>query len=260
MPKLKASEVRDFTVPVSDRRPSPHGSQREDAIIDCYLSNSGWYREVSDAAYAAIFPDVPQAHEGNGRGRGRTAGDLFRPNYRRAGGGDVAALKCPKLRANGTCATAHEMFKGTRATAVALLRAVGANWRHRKAFPVAVVHTDGDTFSPSIVEWCIRDVGAMYAAPTNGEGWPVWNGIPVKPVDDRDRGAGGSPASVWITFLRRELLGYHSNGTPKVRYTPDNNGTYCTITASFSKRSGAVFRTGTPAQFAADLDAATVLR
>lgn len=227
-------------------------------MIDLYLP--GWFREVSDAAYAAIFPDVPQAHEGNGRGRGRTAGDVFRPNPRRSNGGDVAALKCPKVRADGSCATAHEMFRGTRSTAAALIRAVATNYRHRKAFPVAVVHTDGDTFAPRIVEWCIRDVGAMYAAPTNGEDWPLWCGLPIKPVNDRARGAAGSPASVWVTFLRRELLGYDDRGNPIVRYTPDANGSYVTINASFSKRSGAVFRTGTPAQFAADLDAATVLR
>jgi hypothetical protein len=65
---------------------------------------------------------------------------------------------------------------------------------------------------------------------------------------------------VWVTLLRRDLLGYDEVGNPKVRYTPDAAGTYATITASFSQRSGAVWSTGTPDDFARALDAATVLR
>lgn len=258
MARLPASVVNNFTVPAADLTPSFHGSQREDALIGLYLP--GWFREVSDAAYGEMFPEVPQAHEGNGRGRGRTFGDGFRPRTDRSKGTDVLCLKVPKIPKNGRCATAHEMFKGTRKTGEALIKAVVRNFRNRKAQPVAVVHTDGDTFSPTIVEWCIRDAGRMFAAPTNAEAWPCWNGLPVKPVNDRKRGAGGSPASVWVTFLKREMHGYDTKGNPIVTYTPDANGAYMTIYASFSQRSGAVFRTGTPAQFASEVDAATVLR
>ena len=253
MARLPASVVNNFVVPPADLTPSWHGSQREDALIEAYLP--GWFREVSDAAYEAMFPGVPQAHEGNSRGRGRTGWDGFRPRRDRQGGTDV-----PKRPKNGRYSTAHEMFKGTRATGEAMVKAIARNFRNRKAQPLAVVHTDGENGTMNIVEWCIRDVGSMYAAPTNAEGWPLWNGLPVKPVDDRKRGAGGSPANVWVTFLRRERHGYDKNGNPVCTYTPDENGAYMTIYASFSQRSGAVFKSGTPSQFAADVDAATVLR
>jgi hypothetical protein len=258
MPKLKASEVWDFVVPVADLRPSYHGSQREDALIEGYLP--GWYREISDSCYAELYPGVPQRHEGNSRGSGRIGWDGFKPRTDRSGGMDVLSLKVPGMPKNGTPSTSHEMFRGTRPTGEALIRAISRNHRNRKAQPMAVVHTDTSAGFLRILEWCIRDVGAMYAAPTNAEAWATWNGLPVKPPDDRKRGAGGSPASVWVSFLHRELLGYDAKGNPIVRYTPDANGAYMTINATFSKRSGAVFRTGTPAEFAAEVNAATVLR
>jgi hypothetical protein len=253
MARLSASIIRDFTVPATDLTPSPHGSQREDAIIALYLP--GWCREASPAAKAAFLPGVDAVAEGNGRGRGATGVDIFRPNPSRAAGGDFGGLKAPKVREDGTAPTSVELFHGTRETATALLRAVAGNHRSRKAFPVAVVHTSGGTFAPRIEAWCVRDFGTITATATNAEAWPTWNGVPVKPVNDRRRGAGGSPASVWVQFERREYL-----GDGKARYIPDPDGNYVRISASFSKRSGAVFKTGTPQEFAADVDAATVLR
>lgn len=260
MARLSAKAVRDFTVPQSDLRPSPHGSQREDAIIALYLAPFGWMREASAAAKEAFLPGVAAVSEGNGRGRGATAVDVFRVNPTRGAGGDFAGMKAPKQREGGGWPTAHELFKGTRATGAALLAAVRGNHKARKAFPVAVVHTSGSTFAPVLEEWCIRDFGTLVTAFTNAEDWPLWHGVPTKPVNDRKRGAGGSPASVWVTLLRREVNGVDQNGEPKYVYIPDTNGDYMTLNASFSKRSGAVFKSGTPADFAADMDAATVLR
>ena len=86
MAKLSAAVVRDFVVPVSDMRASPHGSQREDSILALYLP--GWAREASPAAKAAFLPGVPVVAEGNGRGRGATLVDGFRVNPDRGAGGD----------------------------------------------------------------------------------------------------------------------------------------------------------------------------
>jgi len=260
MARLPASTVRNFAVPVTSIVPSFHGSQREDAIIAEYLSRSGWMREASSAAKEAFLPGILAVDEGNGRGRGATGVDAFRADPDRSCGGDFLSLKCPEVRKDGNYTTTVELIKAPRATVVAFIAAINKNYRARKAFPLVVVHTDGGTFAPAISEWCIRDMGRMFASVDNREAWPLWNGVPIKPENDRARGAGGSPASVWVTFLRRELLGYDAKGNPKVRYTPDANGTYATLTASFSQRSGAVFKSGTPAQFAADVDAATVLR
>lgn len=260
MARLPASVVNNFTVPAPSMLPSPHGSQREDSVISLYLSRSGWTREVSAAAKAEFLPNVAPTAEGNGRGRGTTGFDAGRADPDRGCGGDFLSLKCPDVRADGNYTTTVELIKAPLATVKAFIAAIHRNHRNRKAFPLAVVHTSGSTFSPNLDGWCIRDMGRMFASVTNAEAWPLWNGVPLKPVNDRKRGAGGSPASVWVTLLRRELLGYDKNGNPKVRYTPDANGTYATLTASFSQRSGAVFKTGTPAQFAADVDAATVLR
>ena len=261
MPKLSAKLVRDFTVPAADPRPSPHGSQREDAIIDCYLSRWGWTREASPSVKAAFLPGVPVVAEGGGRGRGAGGFDGHRADPSRSCGGDFFSAKVPDRRKDGGYATTVELIKAPLATVRAFIAAVAGHHRNRKAFPLAVIHTDGgDRFAPVIAEWCIRDIPRMFAGVTNGEDWPLWNGLPTKPVNDRKRGAGGSPASVWITLLRRELLGYDEAGNPKVKYTPDAAGTYATITASFSQRSGAVWSTGTPDDFARALDAATVLR
>jgi hypothetical protein len=258
MPKLKASEVRDFVVPPSDLRPSPHGSQREDAIISLYLP--GWAREASAAAKAAFLPGVAPVEEGNGRGRGATLVDGFRVNPSRGAGGDFLSLKAPARREDGGYSTSVELFKGTRATLVAALDAVRANFKARKAFPVCVVHTDGDTFAPSLVGWEIRDFGRMVTAFVNAEDWELWGGVPRKPLNDRARGAGGSPASIWVTLLRREFRGVDGKGNPKYAYIPDDAGEYVSLTASFSKRSGATFAGGPVQKFAADVDAATVLR
>jgi len=260
MARLPASVVRNFTVPAASLVPSFHGSQREDAIIAEYLSRSGWAREASAAAKAEFLPGVKPVAEGEGTGRGATGVDGFRVNPDRGCGGDFFSMKAPEVRADGKYSTTVELIKAPRATVVAFIAAISRNNRARKAFPLVVVHTNGGTFAPVIAEWCIRDMGRMFASVDNREAWALWNGVPVKPENDRPRGAGGSPASVWVTFLRRELLGYDKSGNPKVKYTPDANGTYATLTASFSQRSGAVFKAGTPAQFAADVDAATVLR
>ena len=261
MARLKSSVVRDFIVPEADLTPSPHGSQREDAIISCYLADDGWTREASAATKAAFLPGVPVVSEGRSRGRGAGGFDAHRADPDRSCGGDFASFKVPDRREDGGYATTAELIKAPLATVAAFIAAVAGHYKNRKAFPLAVIHTDGgDRFAPVISEWCIRDLGRMFASVDNREDWPLWHGLPTKPVNDRKRGRGGSPASVWVTLLRRELLGYDEAGNPKVKYTPDENGTYATITASFSQRSGAVFRTGTPADFARDLDAATVIR
>jgi hypothetical protein len=260
MARLPASTVRNFTVPAASLVPSFHGSQREDAIIAEYLARDGWMREASAAAKEAFLPGVKAVNEGDGRGRGATGVDAFRADPDRSCGGDFLSMKAPEVRADGKYSTTVELIKAPRATVVAFVAAINKNHRARKSFPLVVVHTDGGTFAPVIAEWCIRDMGRMFASVDNREAWALWNGVPVKPVNDRPRGAGGSPASVWVTFLRRELLGYDAKGNPKVKYTPDADGTYATLTASFSQRSGAVFKSGTLRNFAADVDAATVIR
>ena len=260
MARLPANVVRNFAVPARSLVKSFHGSQREDAIIVEYLAPFGWMREASSAAKAEFLPGVKPVDEGEGRGRGATGVDGFRVNPDRGCGGDFLTMKAPEVRADGKYSTTCELIKAPLATVAAFVAAINRNHRARKAFPLAVIHTQGGTFSPNIAEWCIRDMGRMFANIANAEAWTLWNGVPVKPVNDRARGAAGSPASVWVTVLRRELLGYDAKGNPKVKYTPDPAGTYATLTASFSQRSGAVFKSGTPAQFAADVDAATVLR
>lgn len=255
MARLSAAAVRDFTVPAADLTPSPHGAQREDAIIASYLP--GWTREMSDAAYAAFLPGVHIVHEGNSRGRGRTLVDGHRPNPSRGAGGDFLSLKDHGIRSDGTVATSTELFLGTRETLVHALAAVRANYRARKAFPVVVTHSTGEG---QIVEWCVRDFGHMLAHVENREAWPLWHGVPIKPEDDRPRGRGGSPASIWVKLLRREQQGLLPNGRPKYVYVPDEHGTYVALVSSFSQKSGAVFRSGSMQEFAADVDAATVLR
>ena len=255
MARLKASVVRDFVVPETDLTPSTHGSQREDYLLETDLP--GWCREASAAAKAAFLPGVDPVREGNGRGRGATGVDGFRVNPDRGAGGDFVSLKAPAFREKeGTYPSGVELFKGTRATLAAFVAAVRGNYGSRKAFPLAVVHMrDGE-----IDGWAIRDLGAVVSSFVNEEALPLWHGLPTKPVNDRKRGRGGSPASVWVSLLRREAQGFNRDGSVKYAYTPDENGNYATLNTSFSKRSGAKFRAGTPAQFAADLDAATVLR
>ena len=232
MPKLSAKLVRDFTVPVSDPRPSPHGSQREDAILALYLP--GWSREASAAAKAEFLPGVPPVAEGNGRGRGATFVDGFRVNPSRSCGGDFLSLKAPCARDEGApFTTAHELFTGTLDTLTAGLAAMRAHARNRKRFPLAVVHTDGGTFSPRILEWTVVDLPALLSNIPNPAGWATVAGVPVRPQGFRS-GRGGNPCPVWV----------HQN--PKTGYW----------TLSTSLR-GVAFQTGTTAEFAASVDAAT---
>ena len=263
MARLSAAIVRDFTVPDADDTPSPHGSQREDAIISLYLPD--WGREASSAAKREFLPHVAPVAEGNSRGRGATLVDAFRVNPSRGAGGDFLSLKAPTFREGkegraGSYPSSVELFKGTRATLRGALEDIRANWRKGKAFPVCVTHTRGDTLSPVIEGWCIRDFGHMLHTVTNAEAWACWEGVPVKPINDKARGAGGSPASMWVTLLRREVDGVDKKGRPRYVYIPDANGEYVSLTASFSKRSGAVFSSGSMAAFAAAVDAATVIR
>jgi hypothetical protein len=258
MARLSASVARDFTVPAADNTPSPHGSQREDAILALYLPE--WGREASPAAKAAFLPDVPVVAEGNSRGRGATLVDGFRVNPARSAGGDFLSLKAPTRREDGGYPTSVELFKGTRKTLLAALSNARDNYRNRKAFPVVVCHTEGDTLAPRVVGWEIRDFGRMVTDYANAETWELWGGVPRKPLNDKPRGAGGSPASVWATLLRREFHGYDKKGNPKYKYIPDDAGEYVSLTASFSKRSGATFAGGSMQDFAAQVNAATVLR
>lgn len=262
MARIKASVLRNFETPESEEIESPHGSQREDAIIACFLSDTGWTREASAAAKAAFLPDVAPVKEGNGRGRGATLIDAFRVNPSRACGGDFLSLKAPKARKEtGKFPSSVELFKGTRQTLIAGISAINANHSHGKAFPLAVVHTDGDTFSPGLIEWCVLDLGTVINPEKikNPEGWDTWMGVPARPENDRARGAGGSPASAWVTLLRREFAGY-VKGVAKYRFVADDSGDYASLNTTVSKRSGHRFIAGSPADFAADVDAATVLR
>jgi len=232
MPKLKASIVRDFTVPVSDLRPSPHGSQREDAIIHLYLP--GWSREAAAAAKAAFLPGVTPVAEGNGRGRGATFVDGFRVNPSRSCGGDFISLKAPCARETGAAfTTAHDLFTGTLPTLAAGIAAMRVHARNRKRFPLVVVHTDGDTFAPRLLEWAVVDLPSVVMAIPNPAGWATVADVPVRPEGFRS-GRGGNPSPVWA---------YQS---PKTGYW----------TLATSLR-GVRFQTGTPAEFAASVDAAT---
>lgn len=230
MARLSAAAVRNFTVPAADQRPSPHGSQREDAILALYLPE--WSREASAAAKAEFLPGVPVVREGNGRGRGATFIDGFRVNPYRSCGGDFLSLKAPNARATGAAfTTAHDLFTGTEDTMLAGIAAFRAHARNRKRFPLAVVHTDGGTFSPRILEWAVLDIPTLFANIPNPAGWATVAGVPVRPNGFRS-GRGGNPCSVWAHF----------------------DGTYWTLSTSLR---GVKFQTGTPAEFAATVDAAT---
>lgn len=261
MSRIKAEILRDFETPESDETLSTHGAQREDAIITSFLAGSGWGREASAAAKAAFLPDVVPVKEGNGRGRGATLIDAFRVNPKRACGGDFLSLKAPTARKSGEFPSSVELFKGTRSTLICCLEAIKQNHKNGKAFPLAVVHTGGEVFAPTLVEWAILDFGTLISehAIVNKEGWETYADIPVKPLNDRPRGRGGSPASVWITLLRREKAGC-VHGVQKYRYAQDDDGHYATLATSVSARSGTRFIAGSPADFAMDVDAATVLR
>jgi len=263
MARIKASTLRDFAEPETSDEESSHGSQREDSIIRDFLAPSGWGREASAAAKAAFLPDVAPVKEGNGRGRGATLIDAFRVNPSRACGGDFLSLKAPKARKeSGKFPSSVELFKGTRATLIAGISAMNGNREKRKAFPLAIVHTDGETFAPNLIEWCILDLGVIVNPEkiVNGEDWDTWVDVPVKPWNDRARGAGGSPASVWVSFLRRERAGVSKKGVVLYSFTPDPLGEYVSLNTTVSKRSGHRFIAGSPEDFARDVDAATVLR
>jgi hypothetical protein len=259
MSRIKADVLRDFETPETSDEVSTHGSQREDSIITSFLAGSGWGREASAAAKAAFLPDVVPVKEGNGRGRGATLIDAFRVNPKRACGGDFLSLKAPTARKSGEFPSSVELFKGTRSTLICCLEAVRQNRKFGKAFPLAVVHTGGEVFAPTLIEWAILDFGSILSTITNRESWETYCDIPVKPLNDRPRGRGGSPASVWITLLRREKAGC-VNGVQKYRYAQDDDGHYATLNTSVSARSGTRFIAGSPADFAMDVDAATVLR
>lgn len=261
MARIKATILRDFVTPEESDEESSHGSQREDSIIREFLP--GWGREASAAAKQAFLPDVAAVKEGNGRGRGATLIDAFRVNPSRSCGGDFLSLKAPKAReSTGKFPSSVELFKGTRATLIAGISAINGNRESRKAFPLAIVHTEGEVFAPELIEWCILDLGAVVnpAKIVNGEGWDTWVDVPVKPWNDRARGAGGSPASCWVSFLRRDRAGVSKKGVQLYSFTPDPEGDYVTLNTSVSKRSGHRFIAGSVADFAADVDAATVLR
>lgn len=258
--RIPAAILRDFTVPEADPRPSQHGAQREDSIIASFLP--GWSREASAAAKAAFLPGVAPVAEGNGRGRGATLIDAFRVNPARACGGDFLSMKAPRERKEGGFPSSVECFKGTRETLAAGLAAIRNNVGRGKAFPLAVVHGDGDKSVDHIWEWCLLDLGRVIENPrwfVADECWDTWGGVPVKPWNDHHRGAAGSPVSVWVSFLRREYVGM-VGGTAKYRFPADPNGDYVSLNTTVSKRSGHRFITGSPEDFARDVDAATVLR
>lgn len=261
MARIKATILRDFSEPETSDEESSHGSQREDSIIRDFLP--GWGREASAAAKAAFLPDVAPIKEGNGRGRGATLIDAFRVNPSRSCGGDFLSLKAPKARKEtGKFPSSVELFKGTRATLIAGLSAINGNREARKAFPLAVVHTGGETFAPELIEWCLLDLGHLVnpAEISNTESWDTWIDVPVKPWNDRERGRGGSPASCWVSFLRRDRAGVSKKGVQLYSFTPDPEGDYVTLNTSVSKKSGHRFIAGSPEDFARDVDAATVLR
>lgn len=232
MARLSAAVVRDFTVPVSDPTPSTHGSQREDSILALYLPD--WSREASAAAKAEFLPGVPVVREGNGRGRGATFVDGFRVNPHRSCGGDFLSLKAPCARETGAAfTTAHDLFTGTLDTMLAGIVAIRTHGKNRKRFPLVVVHTDGPTQSPRILEWAVVDLPALFANIPNPAGWATVGDVPVRPHGFK-AGRGGNPSPVWA--YQNPKTGYWSLAT---------------------SLRGVTFRSGSTAEFAASVDAAT---
>jgi hypothetical protein len=287
--RIKAAVCRNFETPEAEDRVSPHGSQVENALIKLALESGGWGREGSGEAGAAFLPSMVNegtgrlTSDGNTRGRGPSF-DGHRPNPGRSCGGDFLGIKAPARRAptkaeaargdEGSFPSSVELFSGPCDSAAGFLEDVRRNHQNGKAFPLAIVHIDGRSgrskahriADPILVEWCIRDYGDVITKITNAENWPLWAGIPVKPVDDRDRGRGGSPASVWVVFERRHPA--RPGDTSSYWYekveqsdlgTPGWN-IHATLNTSVSARSGARFIAGSHEDFARDVDAATVLR
>jgi len=275
--RIPASILRDFNMPQDrdDLPPSGHGSQRESSIIRLFMP--GWAREMSDEQYLAFMPGIVNKVSGrptrevSDRGRGKVAIDAARQNPARSRGGDAISMKALSRRAptasekkkglDGSFASSVELFKGVRDTALMVIENAQELHEARKAFPLVVIHTDGGVFDPVIVEWHIRDFGEMMSKNiVNEKGWATWAGIPVRPANAPDVGRGGSPASVWVTFLRREISGYSNTGKTEYRFVKDDDGEYCSINTSCSRTSGTRFIAGSPEDFAADVDRATVLR
>ena len=194
-----------FSEPERSEEPSPHGSQREDSIL---ANLPGWSREAPPAAKAAFLPGVAPVSEGNGRGRGATFIDGFRPNGDRSCGGDFVSLKAPKARTTGArYTTSHDLFTGREETLRSIIAAMYLHKRNRKKFPCVVVHTTGDTFDPVIEEFAVVNLPDILTDIPNPAGWPTVAGIPVKPEGFR-AGRGGNPSPVWLTF--EEERGYYT--------------------------------------------------
>ncbi len=234
--KIPAAILRNFVVPEIEEEISPHGSQREDSILREYLP--GWQREASDAAKSAFLPGVAPVKEGNGRGRGATFIDGFRVDPRRSFGGDFVSLKAPTERKSGAAyTTAHDLFTGTSETLIAILSAMRRHFANRKAFPLVVCHTSGDTFAPELNEWCIVDLPTALTNVTCPPGWQMFAGfVPIKPESFR-AGRGGNPTPVWVSFDRKRG--------------------YWTLCLSLR---GYAFTSGSQAMFAEMVDRATTIR
>jgi len=282
--RIPAKNLRDYNIPDEDTRPSPHGSQVENAVINLALPD--WSREASPEAGAAFLPSMICSNgrlrsDGNSRGSGPSF-DGHRPNPDRSCGGDWLGMKAPARRSptkgeekrgeDGSFPSSVELFSGPALSCAGFLEDVRRNRRNGKAFPLAICHVDGMNgnskaeriANPVLVEWCIRDYGDVVTKIINGEDWDLWCGIPIKPVNDRVRGRGGSPASVWVVFERRHPA---ENGFDYWYEKIDASdlgrpgwNCYATLNTSVSERSGARFIAGEPEDFAADVDAATSLR
>lgn len=198
--RIKASVLRDFVVPESDDQKSPHGSQREDSIIRDFLADSGWTREASQEAKAALIPGITAVHEGNGRGRGATFVDAFRVNPKRSCGGDFVSLKAPVARKNGAkYTTAVDLFAGKLSSLEAIVVAMWDHAAHKKALPLVVVHTEGEFDAPELVEWGIVNLPPVFVNVPNPLGWQTIAGIPVRP-DGFMAGRGGNKSPIWCHF------------------------------------------------------------
>lgn len=291
MARIKAAKARDFTIPDEvNLKVSTHGGQVENALIRLALASDGWGRDCAPDSGASFLPSLVNktgklTSDGpDARGRGPSF-DGHRPDPARSCGGDWLGIKAPKRRAptkaesargeEGSFPSSVELFSGPCGSAAGFLEDVRRNFRNRKAFPLAVVHLDGAggnnskknrIENPVLVEWCISDYGDVVTNIVNAENWPLWAGIPVKPVDDRDRGRGGSPASVWVVFERRhparpgDTSSYWYEKIEQEDLGRPGWNCYATLNTSVSERSGARFIAGSPEDFARDVDAATVLR
>lgn len=291
--RIKAAKCREFENREEDLTPSPHGSQVENAVIRILAGTSAgkdWNREIPGEPGAAFLPSMvcestgKLRSDGNSRGSGPSA-DAFQPDSSRSCGGNFLGLKAPKRRAptaaekargdEGSFPSSVELFSGPCGSAAGFLEDVRENFKNGKAFPLAIVHVDGAggdnskrnrIENPVLIEWCIRDYGNVVTDITNAENWPLWAGIPVKPVDDRDRGRGGSPASVWVVFERRhparpgDTSSYWYEKVEQADLGRPGWNIYATLNTSVSAKSGARFIAGSHEDFAADVDRATVLR